>query len=56
MITAPLTVVFARNTFGAERLGLIAGLLSMVHQIAGGLGAVFGAAVFDWWGSYDRAW
>ena len=55
MITAPLTVVFARNVFGAERLGLIAGLLSMVHQIAGGLGAVFGAAVFDRWGSYDGA-
>ena len=55
MITAPLTVVFARNTFGAERLGLISGLLSMVHQVAGGLGALFGAAVFDWWGSYDRA-
>lgn len=55
MITAPLTVVFSRNTFGEERLGLISGLLSMVHQIAGGLGAVFGATVFDRWGDYDRA-
>ena len=55
MITAPLTVVFARNTFGSERLGLISGLLSMVHQVAGGLGAVFGATVFDRWGDYDRA-
>ncbi len=55
MITAPLTVVFARNTFGAERLGLTSGLLSMVHQIAGGLGAVFGAVVFDLWAGYDRA-
>ena len=55
MITAPLTVVFARNTFGAERLGFVSGLLSMVHQVAGGLGAVFGAAVFDLWAGYDRA-
>ena len=55
MITAPLTVVFARNVFGAERLGFVSGLLSMVHQMAGGLGALFGAVVFDWWGSYDRA-
>ena len=55
MITAPLTVVFARNAFGAERLGFVSGLLSMVHQVAGGLGAVFGAAVFDLWAGYDRA-
>ncbi len=55
MITAPLTVVFSRNTFGEERLGFISGLLSMVHQVAGGLGAVFGATVFDQWGDYDRA-
>ena len=55
MITAPLTVVFARNAFGTGRLGFVSGLLSMVHQIAGGLGAVFGATVFDRWGDYDRA-
>jgi predicted MFS family arabinose efflux permease len=55
MITAPLTVVFTQNIFGTEHLGLISSLLSMVHQIAGGLGAVFGAAVFDLWSSYDRA-
>ena len=55
MITAPLSVVFTRNIFGAERLGFISGLLSMSHQIMGGLGAVFGAAVFDLWDSYDRA-
>jgi len=55
MITAPLSVVFTRNIFGAERLGFISGLLSMSHQTMGGLGAVFGAAVFDLWDSYDRA-
>ena len=55
LITAPLTVVFAGNIFGPTRLGTVSGLISMVHQIAGGLGAFAGAAIFDQWGSYDRA-
>jgi len=55
LITAPLTVVFAGNIFGPARLGAVAGTISMVHQIAGGLGAFVGAWIFDQWGSYDRA-
>ena len=55
LITAPLAVVFARNIFGAARLGTVSGLISMVHQVAGGLGAFVGAAIFDRWGSYDNA-
>ena len=55
LITAPLTVVFAGNIFGTEKLGSISGVISMVHQIAGGLGAFVGALIFDQWGSYDRA-
>lgn len=54
-MTAPLTVVFASNIFGSSRLGTISGLINMVHQVAGGLGAVLGAAIFDWRGSYDGA-
>ena len=54
-MTAPLTVVFAGNIFGTERLGTGSGLINMVHQVAGGLGAVLGAAVFDWRDSYDIA-
>ena len=54
-ITAPLMVVFVGNIFGTERLGVVSGLVSMAHQIAGGLGAFVGAAIFDHWGSYDRA-
>ncbi len=54
-MTAPLTVVFAGNIFGTERLGTVSGLINMVHQVAGGLGAVVGAAVFDWRESYDIA-
>ena len=55
LITAPLTVVFASNIFGPARLGTVSGLISMVHQIAGGLGALVGAIIFDRWHSYDPA-
>ena len=55
LITAPLTVVFAANIFGPARLGTVSGLISMVHQVAGGLGALVGAVMFDRWGSYDGA-
>ncbi len=54
-MTAPLTVVFAGNMFGASRLGAVSGLISMVHQIAGGVGAFVGALIFDSTGSYDGA-
>ena len=54
-ITAPLTVVFAANIFGTARLGTVSGLINMVHQVAGGLGALLGAGIFDWRGSYDGA-
>ena len=55
LITAPLLVVFARDSFGAGRLGVVSGVLSMVHQICGGLGAFVGAYIFDHRGSYDDA-
>ena len=55
MITAPLTVLFARNIFGVARTGTVAGLIIMVHQVAGATGAYVGAAIFDAFGSYDRA-
>jgi predicted MFS family arabinose efflux permease len=52
-VTAPLTVVFARAEFGTAQLGVITGLITMVHHIAGGLGAYIGAALFDSQGHYD---
>lgn len=55
LVTAPLTVVFAGTIFGQRRLGLVAGSISMVHQVFGGLGALAGGVIFDQWGSYDRA-
>ena len=45
LVTAPLTVVFVRENFGTKNLGALAGLITMVHQIFGGLGAYAGAAI-----------
>jgi predicted MFS family arabinose efflux permease len=53
LVTAPLTVLFVRDHFGTKNLGAIAGLITMVHQLFGGLGAYGGALVFDATGGYD---
>ena len=54
-ITAPLTVVFAREISAIALLGTVSGLISMVHHGMGGLGALVGASIFDAYGSYHRA-
>jgi ABC-type branched-subunit amino acid transport system permease subunit len=36
-------------------LGALAGLITMVHQIFGGIGAYGGALIFDATGTYDAA-
>jgi predicted MFS family arabinose efflux permease len=55
LITAPLTVVFVQQSFGTRHLGALTGLITMVHQIFGGIGAFLGAAVFDATKRYDDA-
>jgi predicted MFS family arabinose efflux permease len=55
LVTAPLTVVFVRQSFGTRNLGALAGLITMTHQIFGGLGAYAGAVIFDATGGYDAA-
>jgi len=52
LVTAPLTVVFVRDAFGTRHLGAITGMLTLVHQVFGGIGAYAGAAIFDVSGSY----
>jgi predicted MFS family arabinose efflux permease len=55
LVTAPLTVVFVRESFGTKHLGALAGLITMVHQVFGGVGAYAGAAIFDATGGYVAA-
>jgi len=55
LVTAPLTVVFVSQSFCTRHLGALTGLITMVHQIFGGLGAYLGAAVFDATQRYDGA-
>jgi predicted MFS family arabinose efflux permease len=55
LVTAPLTIVFVREAFGTRNLGALAGLITMAHQIFGGIGAYGGALVYDYKGSYDAA-
>lgn len=54
-MTAPLTVIFARDAFGMKHLGTVSGIIVMVHHMCGGIGAYVGAALFDANGSYDAA-
>jgi predicted MFS family arabinose efflux permease len=55
LVTAPLTVLFVRDQFGMKHLGALTGLITMVHQIFGGIGAWCGALIFDATGTYDAA-
>jgi len=55
LVTAPLTVLFVRDNFGMAHLGALTGLITMVHQFFGGLGAYGGALIFDATGTYDIA-
>ncbi len=55
LMTAPLTILFIRESFGTAHLGAIAGLITMIHHIFGGVGAWVGAAVFDSTGNYNAA-
>jgi predicted MFS family arabinose efflux permease len=55
LVTAPLTVLFVRDHFGLANLGALTGIITMVHQIFGGIGAYGGALMFDATGSYDQA-
>ena len=55
LVTAPLTVLFVRDSFGTRHLGALSGFITMVHHMCGGLGAWMGATLFDATGGYDRA-
>jgi predicted MFS family arabinose efflux permease len=52
-MTAPLTLIFVRDAFGAAHLGALSGLIVMIHHMSGGLGAWTGAVMFDRQGHYE---
>ena len=54
-ITAPLVVVFAKWLCHIGLLGLVSGIVTMIHHMFGGLGAIVGAGIYDLTGSYDNA-
>lgn len=55
LVTAPMTVLFVRDSFGTKNLGALTGLITMVHHIFGGIGAYIGASIFDATHAYDIA-
>ena len=55
LVTAPLAVVFVRDSFGTRNLGALTGLITMVHHVCGGIGAYIGASIFDATRGYDIA-
>jgi predicted MFS family arabinose efflux permease len=55
IVTAPLTVIFTREAFGTRHLGAISGMITLVHQVFGGIGAYAGAVIFDETGQYSIA-
>ena len=56
LMTAPLAPIYLNRAFGVRNLGSLTGTANMVHQMAGGLGAVVGGVMFDIYGNYLGAW
>ena len=52
-MTAPLSAVYTREHFGTAHLGTINGIITMVHNGFGGVGAYAGGVVFDSYGNYQ---
>ena len=55
LVTAPLTPTLSGRLFGFANIGLIAGFVTTIHQLGGGLWAYLGGAIYDATGSYALA-
>ncbi len=55
LATVPLTTSLAADVYGVKKLGTLAGLINMAHQLGGGAAVVIFGLIFDWRGSYDIA-
>ncbi len=55
LATVPLTTSLAADVYGVKKLGTLAGLINMAHQLGGGAAVLVFAWVFDTWDTYDPA-
>src|SRR3954451_3459946 len=53
---APLVSGLVAEMFGTRYMATLLGISFVMHQAGSSLGAFGGGLVFDWTGSYDRAW
>jgi predicted MFS family arabinose efflux permease len=54
--TVPPTAGLVAKFFGPTHMATLFGVVMLVHQIGGFLGAWLGGKAFDWTGSYDWMW
>lgn len=54
--TVPPTVGLVTKMFGTTNMAMLFGIMMLVHQIGGFLGAYLGGSVFQVTGSYDWVW
>ncbi|MDA0232012.1 MAG: MFS transporter [Chloroflexi bacterium] len=55
LATVPLTTSLAADVYGVKKLGTLAGLINMAHQLGGGAAVLVFGWVFDSTGTYDAA-
>jgi predicted MFS family arabinose efflux permease len=53
---APLVSGLVAEMFGTRYMATLLGISFVLHQVGSSLGAWGGGLIFDWTGSYDRAW
>ncbi len=53
LATVPLTTSLAADVYGVKKLGTLAGLINMAHQLGGAAAVVIFGFVFGKWGTYD---
>ncbi len=53
LITAPIVTILVGELYGFSHIGLISGVITMVHHFGGGFWAFMGGWIFDLTGSYQ---
>src|SRR5205823_4404738 len=53
---APVVSGLVAEMFGTRYMATLLGIAFVMHQVGSSLGAWGGGLIFDWTGSYDRAW